>query len=81
MSSADEHSPASVAASELAELRARARAITSSRFLTTAARVAMLRENDAAVLVALTRWRELASIAPMVSGAPSTARVGRYRAW
>jgi hypothetical protein len=81
MTPADEHSPVSVAAAELAGLRTRARAIAVNRFLTTSARVAMLRENDAAVRGALHRWRELAGIAPLCTGKTSTSRVGRYRAW
>ena len=70
-----------VAAAELAELRARARAIMSCRYLTPTARVSMLRDHEAAMVVALPRWRALSGIAPMCSHVPSTARVGRHRAW
>lgn len=78
---ADEHSPVSVAAADLAALRARARAIMGNRFLTTAGRVAMLRSNEAELIAALRRWRVLSGIAPMCSSVPSTARVGTYRRW
>jgi hypothetical protein len=77
----DEHSPVSVAAADLAELRARARAIMSNRFLTAASRVAMLRENETALRAALRHWRELTGIAPVCPSTASTSRVGRYRAW
>ena len=78
---AEAHTPVTEAAEHLAELRARARAIMANRFLTTAGRVAMLRENELALMAALRHWRALSGIAPMCSSVPSTARVGRYRAW
>jgi hypothetical protein len=77
----DEHSPVSLAAAELADLRARARAIMTNRFLTPTARVAMLRDHEAAMVVALRRWRALSGIAPVSPSVPNTARGGRYRAW
>lgn len=76
---ADEHDAVSVAAADLAELRARARAIITNRFLTPSARIAMLRSHEAAMTVALRRWRALSGIAPLSSEVPSTARLGPYR--
>ena len=78
---AEEHAAVSVAAADLAAVRARARTIVACRFLTPAARVAMLREVQAELLAALRRWRALSGIAPIATGLPSTARIGRYRAW
>jgi hypothetical protein len=77
-----EHSPASIAAADLADLRTRARAIMGNRFLTTASRVAMLRENEIALRAALGRWRALSGIASVASDTRSvTAAKGRYAAW
>jgi hypothetical protein len=79
--SGDEHSPVSLAAAELADLRARARAIMVNRFLTTSGRVAMLRDNEIALRAALGRWRVLSGISQAVPVVPNKARGGRYRAW
>lgn len=77
---AGEVDPLSAAAAELAKLRARGRAIATNRFLTPASRVTMLRAHEAAMMVALRRWRELAGITPMAATSTSS-RVGRYRTW
>jgi hypothetical protein len=41
----------------------------------------MLRENEFAMRAALRHWRELSGVAPVCATGPSTAKVGRYRAW
>jgi hypothetical protein len=76
---AEEHAAVSIAAAELAAVRARARAIVACRFLTPAARVAMLRVVEAELLTALRQWRALSGIAPIATDLPSTARIGPYR--
>jgi hypothetical protein len=73
-----EHDPVSVAAADLAALRARARAIVGNRFITTAARVAMLRDNEAAIRTALTRWRTLSGILNAPPAVPNNKAGGRY---
>ena len=76
----DDVDPLLTAAADLAELRARARAIIACKYLTAAGRVAMLRTHEAAMLVALRRWRPLAGIVP-AHATPNTSRGGRYKTW